>query len=231
MDGVQFSALRTFATNNVYVATFSEADLLTDPVVLAKVSLLEAGAGDVKTSATCRVTRSGTAHGLAGWFLAELSEGIDLSNAPPVSTSSWDHAFLPFEAPVDVEAGSKVEITVATSADDSHWSWGMDVIEGSTSATTTRSSRQSTLLGLPTSTMQQVRRRAGDYRPEPSPHAEAAAFVLGSFDRKTTLRHIEKELQSSYADLFSSEAQARAFIRDLVALCVPPLPESRPSAA
>ena len=89
----RLSSLRSFATNNVYVATFSQADLLSEPIALAKVSLLEARQPDVMAEVTCQVTRSGAAHGIAGWFRAELSDHVALSNAPPVSTSSWDHAF------------------------------------------------------------------------------------------------------------------------------------------
>lgn len=216
-----FSPLRTFATNNVYVAAFTQADLLNEPVALAKVSLLEAEEADVRAEATCRVTRSGTAHGIAGWFRADLSDRVVLSNAPPLSTPSWDHAFLPLAEPIDVEAGSSVRIAVATSANGAHWSWDVEVGGLPRADGTTPSSRQSTLFGLPMSTLEKLRRRAGTYCPQASRESEAAAFVLNAFDGKTTIDRMEQELRHRYADVFRSDEQAGAFVRDIVAAVDP----------
>ena len=161
IDGVDFSPLRSFATNNVHVAAFSQADLLTEPVSLAKISLLEAREADVWAEVTCRVTRSGTAHGIAGWFRADLSDRIALSNAPPLLTPSWDHAFLPLAVPIELEAGSTATIAVATSANGAHWSWNVEAGGQPSADSTTPQGRQSTLFGLPTSTLEKLRQRAG----------------------------------------------------------------------
>jgi protein arginine N-methyltransferase 1 len=218
---VDFSPLRTFAANNVYVAAFTHADLLSEPVALAKVSLLETKEADVRAEVTCRVTRSGTAHGIAGWFRADLSDRVALSNAPPLSTSNWDHAFLPLAEPIDLEAESSVRIAVATSADGAHWSWEVEVGGRTRANGRTPSSHQSTLFGLPMSSLEKLRRRGGTYCPQASRESEAAAFVLSAFDGKTTIQRMQQELRRSYADVFRSDEQAGAFVRDIVAAANP----------
>jgi protein arginine N-methyltransferase 1 len=146
---VDLSALRAFAANNVYAETFEERDLLSEPAQVAAVSLVDVANADVKATCETVVTRSGLAHGIAGWFDAELCRGISLSNRPPVAAKSWAHAFLPFERPLEVSAGAEVTIAIATSANGSHWSW-------SAARAGDRPFTQSTLLGLPTAVLHPV---------------------------------------------------------------------------
>ena len=44
------------------------------------------------------IARSGTMHGLAGWFDLKLTEGHIPSNAPSNLESTWGQVFFPFRA-------------------------------------------------------------------------------------------------------------------------------------
>jgi protein arginine N-methyltransferase 1 len=113
-DGVDLSALRPYAANNVYSAHLTDADLASAAAPLLDVSLLDSSSVDVEAQATVEVLRAGPIHGLGGWFRADLSDTASLSNAPPLATSNWLHAFLPFDRPLEPGAGTEVTITVAT---------------------------------------------------------------------------------------------------------------------
>jgi len=55
--------------------------------------------------------RSGTIHGFAGWFEADLAPGVVLSTAPDKPTTHWHQSYFPIR-PFRVEAGDRVELGV-----------------------------------------------------------------------------------------------------------------------
>jgi hypothetical protein len=59
-------------------------------------------------------------YGFAGWFRATLADGIELSNEAP--GSNWEHVFLPLPSPVNVDAGTAIDV-VLESHDGITWRW------------------------------------------------------------------------------------------------------------
>ena len=59
------------------------------------------------------VRRSGTLHGIAGWFTAGLTADVRMSNSPlDASAIDRDSAFFPLEAAVGVREGDVVELSM-----------------------------------------------------------------------------------------------------------------------
>jgi type I protein arginine methyltransferase len=117
-------------------------DLISPPHTLATLDLSSVAEPDVNITTTIPVTRSGTVHGVLGWFRAQLSDGVSLTNEPPLSTPSWAQTLLPLESPIAVEAGAEIELNVGTAANGSHWTWRVTAPGG-------ESPQQSTLWGFP----------------------------------------------------------------------------------
>lgn len=121
-QGFDLTAVRTFASNQVWIAEFDPDQLLAPAAVICEKSLARIDSTTVAGSATFTVTREGALHGFGGWFSARLTREVTLSNAPPLQTPNWSHGFLPLEEPLPVRAGSTVRLELQSDNGES-WRW------------------------------------------------------------------------------------------------------------
>jgi SAM-dependent methyltransferase len=209
--GLDFSPLRPMAANAVRTTTLAPDALLAEPAAFARVDLLEVGTTDVHGRATWNARRPGTLHGFGGWFAAELAPDVWLSNAPPIATPSWSHAFLPLERPLTLEAGDRVSVAVSALANGTVWSWRVTVGDKACGD-------QSTLWGVP-SLRQRLRRVASDRVPTLTREGEAELELLRLVDGRTPVRAIAEELHRRYPDFFHSADDVAAFVQDVIERC------------
>src|SRR3954447_4998282 len=118
--GFDFSPLAVFASNIVFVGSVGSASFLAPPARVIDVDLGTIAAADVEGRVHFAAARNGTLYGFAGWFRATLADGIELSNEVP--GTNWEHVFLPLESPVDVVAGTPIDVDLQ-SADGAMWRW------------------------------------------------------------------------------------------------------------
>jgi precorrin-6B methylase 2 len=79
--------------------------------------------GTIGSEARFSIQRSGVLHGLVGWFRAELTPSIHLTNAPPNPCSSWKQALLAVDPPLVVAAGDLLVTRIDAVGDGSVWRW------------------------------------------------------------------------------------------------------------
>jgi protein arginine N-methyltransferase 1 len=207
--GVDVSGVRSLAANAVHAVVLDPGRLLALPARLSDISLPDAIETDVHGEARWTAMRAGTMHGLGGWFSAELAPGIVLSNAPPLATPNWAHAFLPLEQPVDVVPGEEILAVVSARANGSVWYWHVTVAGREVAA-------QSTLWGTP-GLREHVRRGTADHAPGLTAIGRAHLDVLQRMDGRTTRRELGDGLHRAFPDLFSSAAAAEAFVEEIAA--------------
>jgi protein arginine N-methyltransferase 1 len=118
--GFDFSPLAVFASNIVFVGSIGGASFLALPAMVIDTDLAAITTADVSGHAHFIVARGGRMHGFAGWFRAALADGIELSNETP--GTSWEHVFLPIESPIDVGAGTLIDVDLQ-SHDGVTWRW------------------------------------------------------------------------------------------------------------
>jgi SAM-dependent methyltransferase len=118
--GFDFSPLAVFASNAMYVANVDPAAFLALPATVTSTDLATISSADVSGISHFVTARAGLLCGFSGWFRATLAPGIELSNELP--GTNWEHAFLPLESPIPVEAGTPIDIELETS-DGSSWRW------------------------------------------------------------------------------------------------------------
>lgn len=108
--GLDMSALRQPAANTHYPHFFEPGDFLAPGAPVAQCDYRERCPDLVRGSASFRIERSGTLHGIAGWSTAQLSPSVTLTNAPGApDCNRRRHGFLPIDRPVLVEAGDTIE--------------------------------------------------------------------------------------------------------------------------
>jgi protein arginine N-methyltransferase 1 len=118
--GFDFSPLAVFASNTVFVGSVSSASFLAPPMRVIDTDLATITGTDVEGRVRFTAARSGTLYGFAGWFRATLADGIELSNE--MAGTNWEHVFLPLETPIDVIAGTPVDVALEC-ADGVMWRW------------------------------------------------------------------------------------------------------------
>jgi protein arginine N-methyltransferase 1 len=118
--GFDFSPLAVFASNIVFVGSVGSASFLAPPARVIETDLSTITGSDVEGRVYFTAARAGTLYGFAGWFRATLADGIELSNE--VAGLSWEQVFLLLETPIDVVAGTPVDV-VLESADGVMWRW------------------------------------------------------------------------------------------------------------
>jgi protein arginine N-methyltransferase 1 len=119
--GFDLSPLAVFASNVMYAVNVDAASFLAAPANIISTDLNAVTSADVSGHADFRTARAGRLCGFSGWFRATLAPGIELSNEIPNATN-WNHVFLPLETPLDVEAGTPIEVDLET-ADGKSWRW------------------------------------------------------------------------------------------------------------
>jgi protein arginine N-methyltransferase 1 len=146
--GFDLGAIRPFAANNMQPADLDAEALLAEPAALGALELESVPEPSFAGGARVTVTRAGTAHGLAGFFSAQLAEGIVLTNDPREATVSYVRALLPLAEPLALEAGDELAVDVSTH-DGREWSWRVERTPAGGGAPEPR--QQATLHGFPRS--------------------------------------------------------------------------------
>jgi len=121
--GIDWSVAHALAINNVYNTVVAPRSLLVArPAALAAIDLQVAYTGSLTAQVEARATRRGRAHAIAGWFVAELGGGVTLSTAPGRPTTIWRQVVFPLAAPIPVERGTRIAITLRCHGGE-HFDW------------------------------------------------------------------------------------------------------------
>ena len=124
--GLDLAPLRELLLNAPAFHGLTPESMLSEPCTAYRCDLRRQSPEPFSLSHTFTATRSGTAHGLAVWFDLDLGDGVELSNRPGTSVTSWQQGILPFEEPLSLAAGSSVEVevrTVVSKLYGCYWNW------------------------------------------------------------------------------------------------------------
>jgi type I protein arginine methyltransferase len=171
---------------------------------------------DIHGDAGLRVTREGTAHGLAIWFDSKLAAGVSLSNAPGAPPLIYGQAFFPFSEPVTVAHGDTVHPTMSANlvGEDYVWRWDTSVLDNARAGAVRAAFRQSSFFGAALSHAS-LRKRAASHVPALTADGEIQRHVLSMFGSQRSLQRIAEETLAAFPDRFKSWQQALDTVADL----------------
>jgi protein arginine N-methyltransferase 1 len=166
-------------------------------------------------SVTLVAERDGTAHGLLAWFDAELAPGIGYSNAPGQPKLVYGQSFFPFEQPLNLVKGDRVEATIkANLIDGSYvWSWTSRLFRGD-AAKPELTMRQSSFLAQVMSP-ESLSRRADSHVPAATTAHAIDQLGLSLIDGKRSLGEIALTLREHFPEQFKDNAAALNHIAKL----------------
>jgi predicted RNA methylase len=204
--GLDFAPMRPYAVNQVQVPRVHPDAFLAEPALLTSVDLTRDDAPEVGGRAQFSVARDGVLHGFAGWFDAELADGIRLGNAPPAEGSSWAHVLFPLERGLPVRQGDEVSVRIETVGNGTTWRW----------VTETDGARfdQTTFFGFPFDPFAHGR-RALSAQPVKSREGELVAYILQALDGTRTLESLAAEVHARFPDAAGDESTALDLVRDV----------------
>ncbi len=207
--GFDFAPVRRYAANTGYPCRYAADQLLSAPQLGTALDLAVATDASFDFSASCRIVRAGILHGIGGWFDADLSDGVQMSNSPLSSQAiNRRTLFFPVDRPVAVAAGDTVDVRMCVAPTDTLVTWKV-AVRGK--AAFTHSTWKGMLLSR-----EKLAKTQPNYVPRLTRRGIARASVLGLCDGRTPLASIEEQMLHRYPDLFQSRQQAAVFVTEVV---------------
>lgn len=194
--GFRAEATRRSIRNQVYTdspSPLSASDMLSSTGTWA--SLDYRTRSDVKRlegTVTLDIKRGGTARGLAVFFDAELSPGIEFTTSPG-HTVVYNRLYLPLLTPVVVVPGDRVTVTLRADDHGQEWAWDTTISRG---VGAVEKQRQSTFFGLPSS-MSALLRGSETATPRLGKKGERLVRALSNLDGTRTISEIADDLVAS----------------------------------
>lgn len=213
--GLDVSSVSPIAANNVYWTSHQPDDLLGEPAVVARLDPTDRTAATFRAEGVVEIARHGTLHGVAGWFSAQLSPTVTMTNSPLGGDARIDreNVFLPIDGPVAVMPGDKVAIELTVTPSDLMLAWLVTVLDST--GRPKASYRHSTFSGMLVSKEDMQRTRPG-FAPTLTARGRARLTVLSLCDGRRPLADVEDTVWSDYPRLFGSRGQAAAFVAEVV---------------
>jgi protein arginine N-methyltransferase 1 len=203
--------LRTVSANRKHPVALAGGDLLSEPARLDCLTLGDAAPDFLSWTVELVAARDGVLGGLAGWFRAELADGIWMTNAPgDAHAIDRPQALLPLEATIAVRAGDRVRATVMARPGDHVISWRLEHLPSG------QRRAHSTLRGALLAAAE-VRRRRPDRTPTPTPLGQATLLVLGYCDGRRSADEIEQLVLRDHPGLMPSAQELARFVAETLA--------------
>lgn len=211
--GFDFMPARRWAANTGYPVALNPASFLAEPALAASLDTMECGTDPFEMRAAFRIARRGTLHGVGGWFSAQLSPSITVSNSPTSNSRiNRRNAVLPIDQALAVEAGDEVAVRVHVIPGAAVVTWTVEVSRAGISLGRFRhSTMNGTLIAR-----EDLRRMNPRFTPTLTPRGEARRLVLELCDGRHSLEEVERTLFERHEALFPSAADAQVFVSEVV---------------
>lgn len=208
------------AANVYYRPRLSREQLLSVPAMGASVSFCVPTPEALHLQAEFIVARTGTLHGIGGWFGAQLSPSVWISNSPLAEDAiDRNQVFFPIDQPVEVTEGEQVKVAMHILNADHVVSWTVEVLGAADDHGELRPSRakfaHSTWKGMLIA-REDLHKTRPDFVPTLKPRAMAWQTVLELIDGQRSVAEIERELYQRHSTLFRSPAEAAALVAEAI---------------
>jgi hypothetical protein len=213
--GFDFSSTRVLAANTGYQGDLPPESVCGDVALIASVDLNHATTEPFHAEATAAICRSGTMHGLGGWFVAQLAAGISMTNSPlSAERIHRRQIYFPIDRAVQVTEGDQVRIRMTVRPTDSVVNWNVEVLDGS-SGVRKDFFRHSTWKGMLFAPEALTLTRP-EFRPKLIPRGEARRTVVNLCDGFRSLTEIEDEVFRRHPNVFHTREEAEIFVAEVV---------------
>jgi Ribosomal protein L11 methyltransferase (PrmA) len=211
--GFDLSPFAAAEINDTHRGYLRPRHLLGRPVRIASVDPGHAPASFTVRAAT-RIARAGTMHGIGGFWRAQLSRHVWVTNSPLAKKAIVRaNGLAPIERPIKVARGDRVAIEMTILPDDFRATWRVSISD--TRGGEKARFLQSWLKG-PMSA-ETLRMLKPDRRPRLNRRGRAERTVLDLADGKHSIHGIECAVAARFGDVIHTSEEARALILGVLA--------------
>lgn len=213
--GFDVSSVYPQACNSGYPFSIEGGALLGEAARVIQLDPI-AGPDFYRGDATLEIARDGVLDAVAGWFSAQLSPSIRMTNAPgDPNRIGRRQVLLPLTPRTVVHEGDRVRATVSMRPADTLVTWTADLVgaDGQHRAAV----RHSTLDGMLIA-HDDVARSAPSFVPALTPAGEARRSVLELCDGRRPIADIEREMRLRHPALIPDAASAAAFVAEVLSV-------------
>jgi protein arginine N-methyltransferase 1 len=211
--GFNFTPASAIAVNTGYPVKYRPNQLLGTPGRIASLDLATSSAGALEVEARIRTRRAGVLHGIAGWFSAQLSPRVVMTNSPLSRKPIARHCvFFPLDPPAKVKKGAAIQVQMHIRPSDVVVTWKASVSQkGSSPIHFTHSTLRGMLI-----TAEDLMKTRPDSIPRLNPWGIARRSILELVDGSRPLSEIEAEVHRRHPHLFSSRGEAATFVAEVI---------------
>jgi len=212
--GFNFDRAYKIAVNTGHPVKYRPEQMLGKPALLATIDVTRDGDPILSGTAVSAVHRAGTMHGVAGWFEAQLSPSVTMSNSPlREDVINRRAVFFPVDPPTAVAANDSARVTMRISPADTLVNWRVELTDGA--GATRKKFSHSTFSGMLLNPEDLAKSRP-DYVPKLTIWGEARRLVVNLCDGKRSVAQIEREVYELHRSLFASPGEASAFVHEVI---------------
>jgi protein arginine N-methyltransferase 1 len=212
--GLNFDRAFNIAVNTGHPVKYRPDQILGKPEVIATIDVTRDSCPILEGAAASVVRRSGTMHGIAGWFEATLSPSVTMSNSPLREDAINRRAvFFPLDPPTAVHGSDSVRVNMRISPPDTLVNWRVELADSA--GAVLKKFSHSTFAGM-LLCPEDLDKSRPNYVPKLTPWGEARRSVVNLCSGKRTIAEIELEVYELHRDLFASLAEASAFVHEVM---------------
>jgi len=212
--GLTLTAALPTALNSGYPVKLDAGQVLGSSAGIVAIDFASSVPDVLKGDTTLTIERDGVMHGLGGWFVAELSDHVTMTNSPVQSPAiGRRNVVLPIETPVAVRRGDRVNVAMTIVHAQTLVRWRVEIV--SADGVRKASSNHSTWQGMLLSSEDLERTRPGRAVTLTS-WGMARRTILELCDGRRTSAEIESALLARHPDLFPTPAAAALFVAEVV---------------
>jgi SAM-dependent methyltransferase len=133
--GIDFSPIAEAPLYQTSLEFMRPEQILDTIVKLGTLDLGTLKSPPLELTGTAVPREAATAYGLAGWFNAKLTDGIELGTGPNDSPTHWNQIFFPFAEPFAVSPDRELTVSVAPPEENEllDFTWRWSISDGSRS--------------------------------------------------------------------------------------------------
>ncbi len=200
--------------NTGHPVKYRPEQILGKPELVAGIDIARDSVKILEGEVASIVRRSGTMHGIAGWFEATLSPSVTMSNSPlREDVINRRAVFFPVDRPTTVHAGDSVRMKMWISPPDTLVNWRVEVADSG--GTVREKFSHSTFAGM-LICPEDLAKSHPNYVPELTSWGKARRSVVNLCDGQRTIAEIEREVYERHHDLFASPSEASAFVHEVM---------------
>jgi hypothetical protein len=150
------------------------------------------------------------------WFSTILAPDIGFSTGPGQPRNVYGNLFLPWLAPVELNEGDTVRLTLQGAFQDGNysWRWSTQVYEQGAPERVKASFKQGSMLGQ-IITPEQIRKGDDRHTPVLSERGQVDQFVMSLMDGTCSLNDIAAQVMERFPERFPTHQEARRRVGDL----------------